>query len=333
MADNSSFSATPKDVCVIGASAGGVQSLQAVLGRLPADHPGSVLVVLHLAAAGPSMLASVLARSCALPCEAAVDGEPLRPGRVYVARPNLHLAVGEDGLVVSGGPRENGHRPSVDVLFRTAAAVLGPRVLGIVLSGTGDDGTAGLAAIKRRGGTVAVQDPDQALHEGMPVSAIEQVAVDVVGTTEVLGDLIVSAAAGSSPSVALGGGAELEEGTGELLSVVCPECGGTLRDTTEDGVPAFGCHVGHRFTMGSLIDEQRDAVERALWTAARTLEDRGLLLRDMAERAESQGRSFTARSWRRRAAEADADVRLLREALERQAAFDSALPDLQTDIQ
>jgi two-component system chemotaxis response regulator CheB len=333
MADNLSFAATPKDVCVIGASAGGVPSLQTVLGRLPADHRGCVLIVLHLAAAGPSMLATVLARSCALPCEAAGDVQPLEPGRVYVARPNLHLVVTEDGLCTVGGPRENGHRPSVDVLFRSAAETLGPRVLGMILSGTGDDGTAGLAAIKRRGGTAAVQDPETALHHGMPLSAIEQVTVDVVGSTEVLGDVIVSSAAGSSPSVALGGGAELEQGTHELLTVVCPECGGTLRDTTADGVPSFSCHVGHRLTMGSLIDEQRDAVERALWTAARTLEDRGMLLRDMAARAERQGRALTARSWRRRAVEADADVRLLRDALDRQAAADSALRDLQTDAQ
>lgn len=333
MADNLTFPSAPKDVCVIGASAGGVQSLQAVLRRVPAEHQGAVLVVLHLAAASPSMLASVLDRVCPLPCEPAVDGEAIQPGRVYVARPNLHLAVTENGLNVSGGPRENGHRPSVDVLFRTAAGVLGPRVLGIVLSGTGDDGTAGLAAIKRRGGIAAVQDPEQALYDGMPTSAIEQVSVDVIGTTEVLGDLIASAAAGSSPSVALGGGAEPEAGTGEMLAVVCPECGGTLRDTTEDGVAAFSCHVGHRFTMASLIDEQRDAVERALWTAARTLEDRCLLLCDMAERAERQGRARTARSWRRRASDAEADVRLLRDALERQAAFDAALPDLLTDAQ
>jgi two-component system, chemotaxis family, protein-glutamate methylesterase/glutaminase len=329
MADTPSFPAAPRDICVIGASAGGVQSLQAILRRLPADHPGAVLVVLHLAAAGPSMLASVLRRSCTLPCEPAADGEALAPGRVCVARPNLHLAVTAGGVSVAAGPREHGLRPSVDVLFRTAAATFGPRVLGVVLSGTGDDGSAGLAAIKRGGGIAAVQDPEQALHDGMPRNAIERVSVDVVGTTEVLGDLIVAAAAGGVP----GGGAPREPGTGEPPAVACPRCGGALAVATQDGVPVFRCPAGHRYTTRGLIGEQHDAVERALGTAARTLEDRGVLLRTMAERAERQGRAHSARSWRTRAAKTDADVRLLRDAPDRPAALGAVLPDLETDAQ
>jgi two-component system chemotaxis response regulator CheB len=322
----------PTDVCVIGASAGGVQALQTVLGRLPADHRGSVLVVLHLTATAPSLLADILGRACALPCETARDGEPLTGGRVWVAPPDQHLRV-EDGRVrLDAGPRENGHRPSVDVLFRSAADALGPRVLGVVLSGTRDDGTAGLAEIKRRDGVGAVQDPDDALHPGMPRSALDHVAVDVVADAAGLGDLIASAAVQRRPRASLGGGASItEDTTGDLLSIVCPECGGTLQEELRAGVTTFACHVGHRYAPASLIVAQADAVERALWTAVRALEDRALLLRDMAGRAERDGRANTARSWRVRAARADADVRVLRDALGRQTAFETQVPAFEND--
>jgi two-component system chemotaxis response regulator CheB len=291
-----------------------------------------VLVVLHLAATGPSLLADILGRACALPCEPARDGEPLTGGRVWVAPPNQHLRVDDGRVRLDTGPRENGHRPSVDVLFRSAAGALGPRVLGVVLSGTRDDGTAGLAAIKRDGGLAAVQDPATAMHPGMPRSALDHVAVDVVADTDALGDLIATAAVHRRRAVSLGGGASIiEDATGDLLAVVCPECGGTLREERHSGVTGFACHVGHRYAAASLIDEQGGAVERALWTAVRALEDRGLLLRDMAGRAERDGRANTARSWRARAARADADVRVMRDALGRQAAFETEPPASETD--
>ena len=322
----------PTDVCVIGASAGGVQTLQTVLSRLPADHAGAVLVVLHIAASGPSLLAQILGRVCPLPCRAPDDGEPLVPGQVWVALPNLHLVVAGGSVRLDAGPRENGHRPSVDVLFRSAAADLGPRVIGVVLSGTRDDGTAGLAEIKRHGGVAAVQDPKEALHPGMPRSALDHVAVDVVAGAADLGDLIASAAVQRRPAARLSGGAAIDaDVTGDLLTVVCPECGGTLREEIQAGVPTFACHVGHRYTSGSLIEDQRDAVERALWTAVRSLEDRGLLLREMAGRAERDGRGTAARAWRLRAARAAEDVKVLRDALGRQAAFESGLPAVETD--
>ena len=322
----------PTDICVMGASAGGVQTLQAVLRRLPADHAGTVLVVLHIGSEGPSLLPDILGRVCALPCAAARDGEPLAQGRVWVAPPNLHLRVDGDALALDAGPRENGHRPSVDALFRSAAAVFGPRVLGIVLSGARDDGTAGLAEIKRAGGLAAVQDPEEALYPSMPRSALEHVAVDAVAPAAALGDLIATAAVERRAAARLGGGAALApDVTGELLTVVCPECGGTLREEQRAGVTTFACHVGHRYTAGSLIDEQGTAIERALWTAARALEDRCLLLKDMAGRAERDGRGSTAASWRRRAAHAEQDVRVLRDALGRQAVFESGLPVLETD--
>jgi two-component system chemotaxis response regulator CheB len=324
----------PCDICVVGASAGGVETLTKVLGRLPDDHPGTVLVVLHLSATGPSVLPHILDRACALPCRAAADGEPLLPGTVLVAPPNLHLAIADDQVRLVGGPRENGLRPSVDVLFRSAAVALGPRVLGVVLSGTGSDGTVGLAEVKVHGGVAAVQDPADAQHQGMPRNALDRVAVDVVADAPALGRLIGEAARARPPAAVLGGGAPLRgpEADSPRLDVVCPECGGTLGERDVGGVPIFACHVGHRYSADGLVDEQREAVERALWTAARTLEERCLLLSDMAHRADREGRPRTAAAWRRRAEEAQADVRLLRDAINRQAVAESGLPGVEGEV-
>ena len=150
-----------RDAVVIGASAGGIDALRLLVERLPASLPLALCVVLHSNRTSPQVLDAILTRAGHLPAAYARHGEAMEPGRIYIAPADYHLEI-ERGrrLRLTRGPRENRFRPSVDVLFRSAALSLGPQVVGIVLSGALDDGTAGLWAIKARGGLAVVQDPD-----------------------------------------------------------------------------------------------------------------------------------------------------------------------------
>jgi two-component system chemotaxis response regulator CheB len=166
------------DIIVIGASAGGVEAVTELVKRLPKDLPAALFVVIHIPPDGSSVLARILNRTGSLRAAAANDREAIEPGRIYVARADCHLLVKRGYVRLVRGPKENNVRPAIDPLFRTAARSYGARVVGVVLSGTLDDGTAGLLAIKSRGGTVIVQDPEEARYQGMPQSAIENVGVD-----------------------------------------------------------------------------------------------------------------------------------------------------------
>lgn len=177
-------------VVVIAASAGGVEALQRLLARLPADVPAALLVVLHVPATGGRVLPRILERAGSLPAAAAVDCEELRPGHVYVAPPDRHLLVVDDMIRLSHAPQLNGHRPAADPLFSSAALAAGPRTIAVVLSGTLDDGAAGCADVERRGGIVAIQDPRDSAYDGMPRAAIAAAKRPVIATAAQLADLI-----------------------------------------------------------------------------------------------------------------------------------------------
>jgi two-component system, chemotaxis family, protein-glutamate methylesterase/glutaminase len=167
-------------VLVVGASAGGVEALSTFVGALPANTRQAVCVVLHVSPKGTSAMPSILGRAGRLPVHNPADGDPLLGGHIYVAPPDHHLEVEPGRVRLTQAPRENGHRPAIDVTMRTAAEAYNDAVVGFVLSGSRDDGTAGLMAIKRRGGAAVVQDPEEALYPDMPSNAIAHVEVDAI---------------------------------------------------------------------------------------------------------------------------------------------------------
>ncbi|MFL6160664.1 MAG: chemotaxis protein CheB [Jatrophihabitantaceae bacterium] len=280
-----------RDLVVIGASAGGVEALRAFIGALPADLPAAVLVVLHMPATGCSVLPSILQRAGALPAAFCGATEPLRPGRVVVAPPDQHLVVTDGQVGLSHGPRENGHRPAVDVLFRSAARAAGNRVIAVVLSGGLDDGTAGAAVVQQRGGLVLVQDPAEASYPSMPQSVLDQLTVDAVAPAAVLGKL-----------------------AGELAG----ELAGT--PTRELPVPA----PPDRTPAEPPPAAPKEALETALWTALRALEDRASLGRQLADRAERRGSMLSRQRFLDQAGDATHSAGLVRRLLEAPPASDLA---------
>jgi two-component system chemotaxis response regulator CheB len=192
MADaKTSTDGTPRGVVAIGASAGGVEALIAAALSLPRELPCTVLVVLHLPAGGPSVLARIIDRSGPLPTAAAVHGAVLQAGRIYVAVPDHHLLVHDDRVILSEGPTENGHRPAINALFRSVALSAGPRAIGVLLSGVLDDGVLGSAAIRARGGTTVAQQPTNALFPAMPLNALQAGVIDHEVAAADLGSLLM----------------------------------------------------------------------------------------------------------------------------------------------
>ena len=318
-------------VIVIGASAGGVEALRNVVSGLPTDLRSAVFVVLHLPPGGTSVLPAILKRAGDLPAAHAIDGEPVEAGRIYVAPPDNHMLI-EDGVVrVTPGPRENGHRPAIDPLFRSAATSYGPSAIGVVLSGVLDDGTAGLAAVKAAGGRTVVQDPADALYPAMPRSAIAYVAPEYVVETREIAPLLselVSAPPREAPAAAAEREAVLEEAfvavdrgasdapqPGQPSGFTCPECNGALWEAYADGVPRFRCRTGHQYSLDTLLTAQSESIEAALWSAVRALEERSAMLRRIAQRLSTRGSSSSAFRYARQADQGVQHALALRHAL------------------
>ena len=319
-----------RDIVVIGASAGGIEALGGLVRHFPADLGAAVLVVLHLAPEHKSVLPRILSSAGPMPAKHAHNGEALVPNCIYVARPDHHLLLHESHIRVIRGPRENGHRPAIDPLFRTAAYTYGPRVIGVVLSGALDDGTAGLIAIKNQGGLAVVQDPNDALVGGMPRSALENVEIDHVLPVAELGKLLPELVAEtvSEPAVAAHSAMLEVESTlqvrgstdgalkvGDPSSLGCPECGGVLNEVHDSALLRFRCRVGHAFAPESLYLEQRTAMEGALWAALRALEEQASLARRMAIRARELRQVRSATRFDERADAAEGQARTVRDAL------------------
>jgi two-component system, chemotaxis family, protein-glutamate methylesterase/glutaminase len=321
--------ARPVHTAVIGASAGGVEALRDLVAELPPDYAGALLVVLHVAPAGTSVLPQILSRAGDVPAAHAEDGEPIQAGRIYVAPPDRHLLVADGHLSLDRGPRIHGYRPAIDSLFRTAAEAWGRNVVGVVLSGVLDDGTAGLRAIKRRGGLAFVQDPEEALYGAMPRSAIEFVKPDLIASASKLGRAIAEIA--STPPeplqsvryvpdatfVEVDRGASDSPQPGAPTGLTCPECNGGIWEHVVDGLPRYACRVGHTYGPEAFNLEQSERVEAALWTALRALEERGALLRRIAARQHANGNDRAAEKYSERADQSVQNALVLRELIQR----------------
>ncbi|MFL6231647.1 MAG: chemotaxis protein CheB [Thermoanaerobaculia bacterium] len=313
------------DIVVIGASAGGVQALREVMDGLPPNLPAAVFVVLHIAPHGHSALPAILSRLGCLPASHPVDGEEIQPGRVYVAPPDRHLAIENSRIQLSRRASENGHRPAVDVLFRTAARSFGPRVVGVVLTGNLDDGTAGLAMIKRFGGKAVVQNPKEADYPSMPESAIANVAVDHVvplgDVASTIQRLVYEAPKPEDyrpeePDAM--NEREDEDGslTGNPSGLTCPACGGALFEKPGEQPVHFRCRTGHAYSPESLAADQTETLDAALWAALRSLEETASLARRMEKRAREHDNLPACQRYQQRAREADQHAGLLRSMLQ-----------------
>lgn len=318
---------TRRDIVVVGASAGGVRALRELAARLPPAFPAAVCVVLHVGPY-PSTLPQLLSAAGPNPAAHAGHGEPLLPGRVYVAPPDHHLLLQEGTLQLVRGPKEHHTRPAVDPLFRSAALSAGPRVIGVLLTGLLDDGTAGLQAIKECGGLAVVQDPADAEEPAMPQAALRSVQVDHCVPLDRIGALLTQLVQAPVPEQAAPvperlvrehrAGLQDENamdalrGIASPSSLVCPDCKGTLWEVTGSQPPRYRCHTGHAFSLQSLAAVQAQATEDALWSAVRALQEKELLLRRIASLHRSNGDPAAAHDAEREAERIHEQARVLR---------------------
>jgi len=338
------------DIVVIGASAGGVGSLQRDVEHIQPGFLAAILIALHLPDGIRSMLPQILERAGNLPAGQARDGDRIEPGRIYVAPAGFHLTVMRGRMAVTRGAREHGHRPAIDPLFRSAAVAYGRRAVGVILSGSLHDGTVGLREIKRAGGVAVVQDPNDTEWPSMPLSALRHVNVDHIAPASQIGTLLQELVATPSRSAAsMPDGDEnrvkdeLRELTmhedernhpGEPSPYSCPECGGVLWELRDGELIRFRCRVGHAYTSETLTTEQAVTVEHALWSALRALEEHAAVRRRMAERALLNGNTMTADRYQQRARELDEQASQVRNlvlagvgAAEEESSSEEATPE------
>lgn len=321
-----------KDIIVIGTSAGGIEALRLIFGALPKDLDASIFVVLHTSADSPGILGAIFDRAGVLPAITVKTQERIRPGTIYLASPDHHIIL-EPGLVrATRGPKENRFRPAVDPLFRSAAQTYGPRVIGVILTGGLDDGTAGLWAVKQLGGTAVVQNPDEALAGSMPRNAMKYVQVDHCVALAEVAPLLVQL----TREPAQGKGADevsktieieiniakedraLDAGVlklGEPSNYACPECHGVLLQMHEDRRIRFRCHTGHAYSVESLMAEINDAVQDALWNAIRSIEESALFMQHLSRHAGEAEKGGAADELRKAAEDATRRADLVRQAV------------------
>lgn len=272
-----------RDVIVIGASAGGVAALKQVLATLPPDLPAAVFVTMHMFDRRDSSLAAILDRAGPLHASFAVDGDSIEHGCVYVAPPDHHLVLQRDRIELQHGPRENLHRPCINVMFRSAAAAYGERVAGVVLTGLLDDGVAGLWEIQQHGGSTIVQDPEEASYRSMPDNAISGSNVEYILPLQEIGQVLARLSMNDNLSTA----APSVPISSEPSQQACPECGGVMKAVHYGHLREYACHVGHRIGAKTMMVQKTEVIESSLWNAMSQTEE----LLDLLQREKPQNPS------------------------------------------
>ena len=297
-----------RDIVVIGTSAGGLKALDILIGQLPSSLPASIFIVQHMAPQNTATtLVNRLRRHNAFGCRLAKNGERFKQGQIYIAPPDNHLLLKKHIVLVTKGARENRWRPAIDPLFRSAAVTHGRSVIGVVLTGMLDDGTAGLIAIKRCGGVAVVQDPQDAEYSGMPKNALANLPVDYCVPIAKMGHLLETLVRQRpGKGIAIPNDVRIEAEIAErVVSDVaqvnhlgsqvpynCPNCGGVLWEMNQAGAKRYRCHTGHSFTAPALLTSQTEKIEEILWISLRMFEERKNFLTTMAKTARGASKNM-----------------------------------------
>lgn len=328
---------TKRNIIVMGGSTGSFEAFKTIAAGLPKDLDASVFIVWHMSPDIRGVLPQVLNRVGNLTASEAAEGEPIEPGRIYIARPDHHLLIDDSHVRVARGPKENRFRPAVDPLFRSAAYNYGPRVIGVITSGGLDDGTSGLWTIKHHGGIAVVQDPNDAEIPSMPESAIREVNVDYVVPVSDIAELLAKLSQEEIPDVpersmhdeAENKRTELEIGIagednalqsgvmnwGELTPFTCPECNGVLSRIKDGDRPRFRCHTGHAFSADSLLSSLTENIEESLWGAIRGVDESIMLLNHLGDHFAEVNRVRVAAKFFQKAKEAQQRNEVIRRAV------------------
>jgi two-component system chemotaxis response regulator CheB len=319
-------------IIVIGASAGGFEAIKTIVKNLPDNFQTPIFIVWHISPDIRGILPQVLNKENKIPAAHAYNAEPIKPNRIYIAPPDHHLLVEKDKLLVTHGPKENRFRPAVDPLFRSAAYAYGNRVIGVVLSGALDDGTAGLWAIKHYGGTAIVQDPMNAEVASMPENALRQVNVDYCLGVSEISQLLVRLSkeevnknttvmkdeqTKKEIEIAMGDNA-LKDGVlklGTLSPLTCPECHGVLVRLQNDNLIRYRCHTGHAYSADTLLEAITERIENSLYSAVRGMDESTLLLNHLGDHLAESNQPKLAAVYFKKAKEAQEKSNLVRTAI------------------
>lgn len=320
----------PKFIVVVGTSAGGIRALEELVMQLTPEMDASFFVVLHLSRKGiGKYLFQRLQETTKLSCKIAENGEPIKKGVIYIAPPDEHLLVTKNNVIVGKGAPENRWRPSINNLFRSAAAAFSSRVIGIILTGMLDDGTSGMSMIKRAGGIAIVQDPNEADYPDMPLSVLDNVQVDHRESLSKMGVLLSEIITNTDPKeVEVPYDIKVETAIDQRIStrvedmtqfekteINCPDCGGGLYITQKDHPTHYRCHVGHSYTDRELLIRLSEVMESTFWTSLRMMEERRALLLKLAKKDAERGYATTAGRHQAKAKEMEVHIENLKQIL------------------